>query len=44
MFHYKRKGETSSIELKLENRLIALERAIQRRYTDEDQKVYLLVI
>ena len=31
-------GETSTIELKLENRLIALERAIERRYTDEDQK------
>ena len=31
-------GETSTIELKLENRLVALERAIERRYTDEDQK------
>tara|TARA_R100000995_G_C3466588_1_gene116011 strand:- start:290 stop:868 length:579 start_codon:yes stop_codon:yes gene_type:complete len=31
-------GDTSTIELKLENRLIALERAIERRYTDEDQK------
>ena len=30
--------ETSTIELKLENRLVALERAIERRYTDEDQK------
>tara|TARA_R100000908_G_scaffold30310_2_gene13653 strand:+ start:1026 stop:1604 length:579 start_codon:yes stop_codon:yes gene_type:complete len=31
-------GDTSTIELKLENRLISLERAIERRYTDEDQK------
>tara|TARA_Y100001972_G_C7621783_1_gene311857 strand:+ start:465 stop:1043 length:579 start_codon:yes stop_codon:yes gene_type:complete len=31
-------GDTSSIELKLENRLVALERAIERRMTDEDQK------
>jgi len=31
-------GDTSTIELKLENRLIALERAVERRYTDEDQK------
>ena len=31
-------GDTSTIELKLENRLVALERAIERRYTDEDQK------
>ena len=31
-------GETSTIELKLENRLIALERPNERRMTDEDQK------
>ena len=31
-------AENSTIELKLENRLIALERSIERRYTDEDQK------
>ena len=31
-------GDTSTIELKLENRLIALERPNERRMTDEDQK------
>ena len=31
-------GETSTIELKLENRLIALERPNERRMTDEDQR------
>ena len=31
-------GETSTIELKLENRLVALERPNDRRMTDEDQK------
>jgi hypothetical protein len=31
-------GETCTIELKLENRLIALERPNTRRMTDEDQK------
>ena len=31
-------SDTSTIELKLENRLVALERAIERRYTEEDQK------
>jgi hypothetical protein len=30
--------DTSTIELKLENRLIALERPNERRMTDEDQK------
>jgi predicted rRNA methylase YqxC with S4 and FtsJ domains len=31
-------GDTCTIELKLENRLIALERPNLRRMTDEDQK------
>ena len=31
-------GDTSTIELKLENRLIALERPNERRMTDEDQR------
>ena len=31
-------GETSTIELKLENRLVSLERPNDRRMTDEDQK------
>jgi hypothetical protein len=31
-------SDTCTIELKLENRLVALERAITRRYTEEDQK------